>query len=103
MPDWISFEKNPQHIAREKLKARKLRNSQWWKNQLASGVCHYCGCKFPPEALTMDHITPLARGGKSTKGNIVVCCKKCNSHKKYHTPAELLLDQLKNENENDKD
>ena len=39
----------------------------------------------------MDHIVPLSRGGKSTKGNLVVACEPCNSDKKYYTAAELIL------------
>lgn len=75
-------------IQREKNRARELRASAWWQRKRASGVCHYCRKKFPPAALTMDHLVPLVRGGKSTKGNLVVACKDCNSKKKYHLPWE---------------
>jgi 5-methylcytosine-specific restriction protein A len=50
---------------------------------------------FAPAELTMDHKVPLARGGCSTKGNVVPCCKACNATKRYWTPAELVLQQLK--------
>jgi 5-methylcytosine-specific restriction endonuclease McrA len=36
----------------------------------------------------MDHIVPLIRGGKSSRGNIVPACKTCNSQKKYLLPIE---------------
>ena len=49
----------------------------------SAGICHYCGNKFPPRALTMDHIVPIARGGKSTKGNVAAVCKECNNKKKH--------------------
>lgn len=75
----------------EKAKARKLRKSQWWLQKIQEGVCHYCGGKFTPEEITMDHIVPVSRGGKSAKGNIVAACKPCNSKKKYYTPAEIIL------------
>ena len=39
----------------------------------------------------MDHIVPVVRGGRSTRGNVVVCCKECNNAKKYLTPVELIL------------
>ena len=42
----------------------------------------------------MDHILPVARGGKSTRGNVVPCCKECNNNKKYLTPAEMILKEL---------
>lgn len=69
-------------IAREKRKARELRHSSWWRRKTASGICHYCGGKFPPSELTMDHVIPLGRGGTSEKINIVAACKACNTKKK---------------------
>ena len=66
-------------------------NPQWWQDKIAKGICHYCGGKFAPISLTMDHIVPIARGGKSAKGHVVPSCKKCNTTKKYYTPAEIIL------------
>lgn len=75
-------------IKAERRKARELRASQWWKRRCAKGVCYYCGQSVPPGELTMDHIVPIARGGKSTKGNIVPACKECNNKKKQLLPME---------------
>lgn len=75
-------------IKKEKQKARELKKKQWWNTLVSRGVCYYCGKKVPPEELTMDHIVPLSRGGKSTKGNIVPACKECNNKKKYLLPIE---------------
>ena len=97
MADWIHLKADPKQRLKEKLKAKELRKSQWWKNKISQGICHYCRVKFPPQDLTMDHIVPLSRGGKSTKGNIVPCCKTCNNKKKYLTPVDMILDQLKEE------
>jgi len=36
----------------------------------------------------MDHIVPVIRGGRSTKGNIVPCCKECNNRKRHMLPVE---------------
>ena len=69
-------------------KARELRESQWWKRRLAKGVCHYCGRPTPPKELTMDHIVPVSRGGKSTRGNVAPSCKECNTAKKQLLPME---------------
>jgi len=77
-----------EEIRRERNRARDLRQSQWWKRRRASGICHYCGRKFPPRELTMDHLVPLVRGGKSTKGNVVPACKECNTKKKHGFPFE---------------
>ena len=86
-----------QHIAREKLKARQLRKTQWWKNEIARGLCHYCGGKFKPVELTMDHVVPLSRGGKSNKGNIVPSCKDCNNKKTYMTPVDMVIKIMEEE------
>ena len=77
-----------EEISREKNKARELRTSQWWKRRRDGGICHYCGRKFRSAELTMDHIVPIVRGGKSVKGNVVPACKECNTKKKY----QLLLE-----------
>jgi len=75
-------------LRRQRRKARELRSSQWWKRRLARGVCHWCGKATPPSELTMDHIVPLARGGRSVKGNVVPACKRCNNQKKQLLPME---------------
>ncbi len=75
-------------LKRERQKARELRGSQWWKRRLSRGACHYCGRPFSPKELTMDHIVPVSRGGKTTKGNVVPCCKECNNAKKQLLPME---------------
>lgn len=98
MTDWIDFERDEQHIARERANARLLRQSTWWQQQLQVGVCHYCGKNVGATYLTMDHVVPVARGGKSSKGNVVPACKTCNSQKKYLTPAEQILDRLRETN-----
>lgn len=72
-----------EEIRRERQKARELRSSQWWKRRCSSGLCYYCGKKAAPRSLTMDHIVPIVRGGKSTKGNVVPACKDCNATKKH--------------------
>jgi len=77
-----------EEIRRERARAREMRKSRWWANRLSQGTCHYCGRKFAPRDLTMDHIVPLARGGKSSKGNTVACCKECNTLKKTLLPIE---------------
>jgi len=90
--DWLNITADSRQIAREKEKARRLRRTQWWRNKLNQGVCHYCHQTFRPAELTMDHLVPLARGGKSSRANIVAACKACNNRKKYLTPVELLID-----------
>lgn len=97
MEDWFDMRADPARIAKERAKARELRRTNWWRAQIQKGVCHYCGGKFPPSELTMDHIVPLSRGGHSTKGNIVPCCKACNNGKKYTMPVDEILAELDRE------
>jgi 5-methylcytosine-specific restriction protein A len=94
MKDWVDIRKDEKHVAAERAKARDLRRSPWWKEQLRNGVCHYCGKQVGADALTMDHVVPVARGGRSTKGNVVPCCEACNKTKRCRTPAELIMDDL---------
>ena len=75
-------------IRRERHKARMLKESQWWKRRLAKGVCYYCGRGTSAKDLTMDHIVPISRGGRSTKSNVVAACKECNNKKKQLLPME---------------
>ena len=86
--DYFIIEVSGQEIKREREKARELRKSQWWKNRLAKGICHYCGGTFQADELSMDHIVPIIRGGKSARGNVVPACKACNNRKKHMLPVE---------------
>jgi len=87
---------DPAILRRERAKARELRQSQWWKRRIADGVCYYCRCRVGNRALTMDHLVPLGRGGRSTRGNVVACCKDCNTKKQSLVPVEwhAYLDRL---------
>ncbi len=85
---WDAFSQDDALLSQERNRARDLRQTQWWKRELARGVCHYCGRKTPPAELTMDHVVPISRGGKSVKGNVVPCCKECNNNKKSLLPME---------------
>lgn len=91
---WVEATASEAQVRREREKARELRQSQWWRNQIAKGVCHYCGRTFKPSELTMDHVIPVARGGRSERGNVVPCCKECNNDKRCLTPAERILESL---------
>jgi 5-methylcytosine-specific restriction endonuclease McrA len=53
--------------------------------------CQYCGIKYQIDQLTYDHVTPRARGGRTTWENIVTCCYDCNYKKGNRTPAEAKM------------
>ncbi len=86
--DPFAFHLEAEDIKREKNKARDLRKSQWWKRRCSKGVCYYCKTPVAPKELTMDHVVPISRGGKTTKGNVVPACKECNNKKKQLLPME---------------
>ena len=94
MADWLDLAPDPVHVKREREKARELRKTDWWKALLDKGECHYCHRRFPAAELTLDHVVPVARGGRSTRGNCVPCCKECNNRKKAYTPVERILARL---------
>lgn len=49
-------------------------------------ICQYCGSL---KTLTIDHVTPVSRGGKSTFENCVTACKDCNNKKSDKLPSEI--------------
>lgn len=51
-------------------------------------TCQYCGKSPSTEKLTIDHIVPKSRGGKSLWNNCVMACLPCNFAKANRTPDE---------------
>ncbi len=56
-------------------------------------TCQYCGTVCPAQALTLDHVVPRSRGGRSSWENLVACCRACNHRKsdRLLSEAELTL------------
>ena len=75
-------------IRKQRAVARELRKTRWWQQKTASGTCYYCNKKVAYKNITMDHVVPLTRGGRSTKDNLVPSCKTCNTAKKSMLPIE---------------
>jgi 5-methylcytosine-specific restriction enzyme A len=78
--------------ALEKRKAQELRKTRWWHNLCQTSKCYYCSLQLTPEIATMDHIIPISSGGKSTRGNVVACCKECNNRKKDKSVIDFVLE-----------
>lgn len=43
--------------------------------------CQYCGKSAPEVVLEVDHIKPVAEGGKTTMLNLITACRDCNRGK----------------------
>ena len=50
--------------------------------------CQYCGSS---KDLTLDHVVPRAKGGKSTWKNLITACRRCNARKGHQTPEKAGL------------
>jgi len=50
--------------------------------------CMYCGTAA---SLTIDHLIPVSKGGKSNFENCVTSCQPCNNKKGKHTPSEVKM------------
>ena len=50
----------------------------------------YCGERFEPDLLTVDHVQPRTRGGDRSGGNLVTACGACNARKGSMRLAEFL-------------
>lgn len=57
--------------------------------------CQYSGVILPPSQLTVDHVIPKARGGKSVWDNCVTASLAINAAKGNRTPEEAGLKLLR--------
>ena len=52
-------------------------------------TCAYCGVKAKnTKDLTLDHVLPASRGGKTNWLNVIASCGRCNTKKGARTPEE---------------
>jgi 5-methylcytosine-specific restriction endonuclease McrA len=54
-------------------------------------TCQFCSRMLPASELTLDHVVPRSRGGRSSWENLVACCYQCNNSKGDRTPEEAGL------------
>lgn len=57
-------------------------------------VCQYCGATPPRVVLHVDHIVPVAEGGKNNMDNLITSCEPCNLGKGA-TPLSSVPKSLK--------
>jgi len=53
--------------------------------------CVYCGRSNAESHLTIDHVLPKSKGGKSTWENCVTSCKPCNAKKGHRSCVEARM------------
>jgi len=79
--DYVNFMRKPVPIYSKKLVMVRDKNH-----------CAYCGGKF--DKLTIDHILPKSRGGKTSYINCVAACYPCNNKKGDREPHEASMKLL---------
>ncbi|HKW11012.1 MAG TPA: HNH endonuclease signature motif containing protein [Gemmatimonadaceae bacterium] len=63
-----------------------------WLLEQHGPVCAYCGDRFAPTTMTLDHVAP--RRGQTAydrRDNLVLACKTCNAAKRDLAPIAFLL------------
>lgn len=75
-PNWV--ERSPQVVALTRRNVL-LRDGN---------TCVYCGFVGVGRELTIDHVLPRSRGGRSAWENLVAACGPCNRRKGDRTPEE---------------
>ncbi|KAH6770019.1 HNH endonuclease [Perilla frutescens var. hirtella] len=78
-----------QVVKRRKVKSNLSRKNIFHRDNY---TCQYCSST---ENLTIDHVFPIARGGKWTWENLVAACSRCNSRKGQKTLEEANMKLLK--------
>lgn len=78
-------------VRRLRRRKRALRFSRFNVMVRDGFTCQYCGDKRPAKKLTMDHVVPRSRGGKTSWDNVVTACGPCNHDKGAKTPKEARL------------
>lgn len=57
-------------------------------------MCAYCGNHFHESDLTVEHVTPVSRGGMHLWTNVVTACRSCNTRKGSRRPEEARMPLL---------
>lgn len=72
--------------------SRTQRQALLVRLRATEGRCAYCGDTIGRKGGSLDHLTPVSRGGADTVGNLVLCCKPCNDRKGPRTATEYVRD-----------
>lgn len=58
-------------------------------------TCQYCGHRKRGEDLTIDHVIPRSKGGRSAWENCVLACVECNVRKGDRLPVQVGMHLLR--------
>ena len=75
----VTYVRVPRDATRRRITRRAVFARDSW-------TCQYCG---RTSHLTVDHVMPRSRGGRSIWENIVTSCAPCNRRKGDRTPVEV--------------
>jgi 5-methylcytosine-specific restriction endonuclease McrA len=78
----VTYVRVPRDAHRRKITRKAVLARDAW-------TCQYCGSRKP--GLTVDHVIPRSRGGKSVWENIVASCAACNRRKGNRLPREIRM------------
>ena len=86
--DWIvsspTWETRVPAVIMLKQHQRKRRKPRFFKVNLYIRdlyTCQYCDIQLIKKELTLDHVIPLSKGGRTSWENIVAACMPCNTRK----------------------
>lgn len=98
-PDWFvhspSMTMQVPSVVVSKVYVKSSRSVKFNKTNLCirdEYTCQYCARQFGKNQLTMDHVLPRMKGGKTTFNNIVLACQSCNTakgHKDKMKPRKM--------------
>ncbi len=78
----VRYVRVPRDVHRRKITRKAVLARDAW-------TCQYCG--HQSGGLTVDHVIPRSRGGRSVWENIVASCAPCNRKKGNLTPREARM------------
>jgi 5-methylcytosine-specific restriction endonuclease McrA len=78
----LAYVRIPRDAHRRKITRRAVFARDRW-------TCQYCG--HERGSLTVDHVVPRSKGGRSTWENIVTCCAPCNRRKGDRLPRQARM------------
>lgn len=90
--------KHPSILRLKDLVRKNYFNSSFSRKALVKrdkNTCQYCGTKLTASEITIDHVFPRSKGGKTSFLNCVVCCHVCNNKKADRTPEDANMVLLK--------